>query len=108
MNFFNFLKYSYQLCDTVGRPASFIADALTKKAKGKPSISIKQSELAEMIGHCKKTVNRSIKKLIEFDLISLSGQEGTKRINTYIIHYDKIYALCPDFNKYVTKFGKGV
>jgi len=99
---------NYSLGREVGHISSAILDKLIILSKGNPDVSAKQSILANLIDVSVRSVRNALRILIEHDLIKSSGQEGTKRINTYIIHYDKIYALCPDFNKYVTKFGKGV
>jgi len=99
---------NHNLYREIGRTPSATLDKLIILAKGGASVSAKQSVLASLIYVSVRSVQHAISRLIDHNLITSSVQEEGLRINIYTIHYDKVHALCPDFNKYVTKFGKGV
>jgi len=86
-----------------GYTASTVLGAIMHLAEGKDFCKAPQCHLASLIGRTVRTVQNGLNKLESMGLITIIGQnyineKGRIRTkNTYIIHYDKIMELDPEF-----------
>lgn len=92
-----------------GHSGSAVLGEIVYLARGKDSCIALQCHLASLIGRCIRTVQNALNRLVSLGLITIIGQNyinknGHLRIrNTYIIHYDKILEIDPEFIPKKTK-----